>query len=133
MELESEWYQTTSDNLIAEITGSQYPDEILLLGGHFDSWDTGSQTGANDDGGGVMVCLEALHVLAKLGLRPKRTIRFIAWSGEEMGLPGRGAEAYALRHKDELAKHILAFESDEGTTKPYGFGFNGGSKATKII
>ena len=90
--MENEWYTSTSHNIIAEITGSEYPEEILLLGGHFDSWDTGSQTGANDDGGGVMVCLEALHVLNNLGIRPKRTIRFIAWSGEEMGLPGNGAE-----------------------------------------
>ena len=90
--MQSEWYNSTSHNIIAEITGSEYPEEILLLGGHFDSWDTGSQTGANDDGGGVMVCLEALHVLNNLGIRPKRTIRFIAWSGEEMGLPGNGAD-----------------------------------------
>ena len=60
---ESEWYESTSDNIIAEITGSELPNEIIVLGGHYDSWDTGSQTGANDDGGGVMSCLEALHVL----------------------------------------------------------------------
>lgn len=90
--MENELYTSTSHNLQAEILGSQYPEEILLMGGHIDSWDTGSQTGSNDDGGGVMVCLEALHVLNVLGLRPKRTIRFIAWSGEEMGLPGKGAD-----------------------------------------
>jgi carboxypeptidase Q len=100
------------------------------LGGHFDSWDTGSQTGANDDGGGVMVCLEALHALSKLGTRPKRTIRFIAWSGEEMSLPGNGASNYAKTHQAELSKHVIAFESDKGTTKPFGFGFSGGPKAT---
>lgn len=71
------------------------------MGGHWDSWDTGSQTGANDDGGGVMVCLEALKVLKKIGVKPKRTIRFIAWSGEEMGLPERGAEHYAKTHGHE--------------------------------
>jgi carboxypeptidase Q len=73
-----------------------------------------------------MVCLEALHVLASLGLRPKRTIRFIAWSGEEMGLPGNGADQYMVKHASEIEHHVLAFESDEGTTKPYGFGFSGG-------
>jgi carboxypeptidase Q len=63
-----------------------------------------------------------------LGIKTKRTIRFIAWSGEEMGLPNNGAEVYANNHKD--VNHILAFESDAGTTKPYGFGFTGGKKAT---
>lgn len=77
-----------------------------------------------------MVCLEALHVLQTLGIRPKRTIRFIAWSGEEMGQPGKGADQYMVQHADEIPMHVLAFESDEGTTKPYGFGFNGGPIAT---
>jgi len=76
-----------------------------------------------------MVCLEALHVLKNLGIRPKRTIRFIAWSGEEMGLPGNGADSYMKQHANEIPKHILAFESDEGTTKPFGFGFHGGPNA----
>jgi len=100
------------------------------MGGHWDSWDTGSQTGANDDGGGVMVCLEALKVLKKIGVKPKRTIRFIAWSGEEMGLPERGAEHYAKTHGQE--KHIIAFESDLGTTKPYGFGISASVRATYL-
>jgi len=65
-------------------------------------------------------------VLIQLGLRPKRTIRFIAWSGEEFGSPLNGAHAYVNQHKDELKNHIIAFESDLGSTTPYGFGFNGG-------
>ena len=68
------------------------------MGGHWDSWDVGSQTGANDDGAGVLVCLEALKVLKHLGIRPKRTIRFIAWSGEEMGMANNGAQYYAKTH-----------------------------------
>jgi carboxypeptidase Q len=128
LHIESEWYKSRSDNVIAEIRGTEKPEEVLVLGGHFDSWDVGSQTGANDDGGGVMVCLEVLRVLKDLGLRAKRTIRFIAWSGEEMSLPDSGAHQYATRHKDE--NHVLAFESDLGTTKPYGFGFTGGDRAT---
>jgi len=75
-----------------------------------------------------MVCLEALHVLAKLGIKPKRTIRFIAWSGEEMGRPDNGANQYFEKHKNE--KHVVAFESDLGTTSPYGFGINASPLAT---
>jgi carboxypeptidase Q len=70
-----------SNNLVFEIKGSEKPDEIILAGGHIDSWDTGSQTGANDDGGGFITVFEALRLLLKNGLRPKRTLRFIAWSG----------------------------------------------------
>jgi len=84
--------ETNSNNFIAEIKGSVYPDHIFLIGGHFDSWDTGSQTGANDDGGGFTTCFEAIRTLIKLGLRPKRTIRMIAWSGEEFGGPNNGAQ-----------------------------------------
>jgi carboxypeptidase Q len=75
-----------------------------------------------------MVCLEALRVLKVLGIRPRRTIRLVAWSGEEMGLANNGAEVYANKHQYE--KTIIAFESDEGTTKPYGFGFTGNVEAT---
>lgn len=70
-----------SNNLIFEIIGSTYPDQILLMGGHIDSWDTGSQTGANDDGGGFITVFDAMRLLIKGGFRPKRTLRFIAWSG----------------------------------------------------
>lgn len=85
---------TYSNNLVFEIQGSEKPDEILLMGGHIDSWDTGSQTGANDDGGGFITCFEAMRLLLRNGLRPKRTIRFIAWSGEEWGDPKNGNKAY---------------------------------------
>jgi len=68
------------------------------MGGHIDSWDTGSQTGANDDGGGFITCFEAMRLLLKNGFRPKRTIRFIAWSGEEWGDPKNGNKAYLEAH-----------------------------------
>lgn len=123
----------SSFNVIGEIKGYKYPEEVLILGGHIDTWDVGPQTGANDDTAGFMVCFEAVRTLIKLGLRPKRTIRFIAWSGEEMGQPESGANQYARDHKDELEKHILAFESDEGTTNLYGFGFSGGVKGLSVI
>ncbi len=70
-----------SNNVIFEIKGSEKSDEIVLAGGHIDSWDTGSQTGANDDGGGFITVFEAFRMLKKLGFRPRRTLRFIAWSG----------------------------------------------------
>ena len=83
-----------SSNLIVEIKGKTFPDQIVLAGGHIDSWDTGSQTGANDDGGGFMTVFSALRLLKGLDLRPQRTIRFIAWSGEESGSPIDGAAQY---------------------------------------
>ena len=95
----------------------------MLIGGHIDSWDTGSQTGANDDGGGFITCFEAMRLLLKNGLRPRRTIRFIAWSGEEWGGPNNGNKAYLKAHLKELGKHIVAFEDDEGSTRLYGFGY----------
>ncbi len=70
-----------SSNLVFEIKGSEKPSEVILMGGHIDSWDTGSQTGANDDGGGFMSVYEALRLIKNNGFRPKRTLRFIAWSG----------------------------------------------------
>lgn len=98
-----------SNNLVFEIQGSTKPDEILLMGGHIDSWDTGSQTGTNDDGGGFMTIFEAMRLIRKNNFRPKRTLRFIAWSGEEWGDPNNGAQQYARNHKDEAPKHIVAF------------------------
>ena len=92
-----------------EIVGSTKPEEILLMGGHIDSWDTGSQTGANYDAGGFLSCFEAMRLIMKNNLRPKRTIRFIAWSGEEWGGLLNGAHAYLLAHRDELKNHIVAF------------------------
>ena len=89
---------TVSSNLVFEIKGSQKPDEILLAGGHIDSWDTGSQTGALDDGGGFVTVYEAFKMLNKLGFRPKRTLRYIAWTGEESGSPRDGAQQYLERH-----------------------------------
>ena len=124
---------THSYNLVGEIVGSTYPEQIILIGGHIDSWDTGPQTGSNDDGGGFMVCLEAVRVLLKLGFRPKRTIRFIAWSGEEMGGPYTGNQAYIRTHQSEMSNHILAFESDEGTKDIIGFGYTGGAKGYEIV
>jgi carboxypeptidase Q len=98
-------------NTVAEIRGSEKPDEIVVIGGHLDSWDLG--TGTTDNGTGSMVTLEAARALQKLGLKPKRTIRFVLFSGEEQGL--NGSRAYVTAHKDELAKISGALIHDTGT------------------
>jgi carboxypeptidase Q len=107
-----------SANVVAEIKGSEKPDEIVLIGGHFDSWDVGQ--GAHDDGGGCIIAWEAVRLLKELGLRPRRTIRVVLYTNEENGL--RGGNAYRDAHRAELAKHILAIESDSGVYRPEGFG-----------
>lgn len=107
-----------SANVIAEVKGSEKPDEIVLISGHYDSWDVGQ--GAHDDGGGCIIAWEAARLIKELGLRPRRTIRVVLYTNEENGL--RGGNAYRDAHREELAKHILAVESDSGTFKPEGFG-----------
>lgn len=107
-----------SANVIAEVKGSERPDEVVLVGGHFDSWDVGQ--GAHDDGGGCIIAWEAVRLLKELGLRPRRTIRVVLYTNEENGL--RGGNAYRDAHRAELSKHILAIESDSGVYRPRGFG-----------
>jgi carboxypeptidase Q len=114
-----------SNNLIFEIKGATYPEQIVLAGGHIDTWDTGSQTGTNDDGGGFITVFEALRLLKENGFRPKRTLRFIAWSGEESGSDNDGAAQYVKNHDKEIDKHVAAFESDLGSTQLLGFGHSG--------
>ena len=98
-------------NTVAEIRGSEKPDEIVILGAHLDSWDLGE--GTTDNGTGSMIVLEAARALQKLGLQPKRTIRFVLFSGEEQGLVG--SRAYVAAHKDELPKISGALIHDTGT------------------
>ena len=107
-----------SANVIAELKGSEKPDEIVLISGHYDSWDVGQ--GAHDDGGGCIIAWEAVRLLKELGLRPRRTIRVVLYTNEENGL--RGGNAYRDAHRAELPKHVLAIESDSGTYRPEGFG-----------
>lgn len=108
-----------------EIVGKTLPDQIILAGGHIDTWDTGSQTGANDDGGGFITVFEAFRMLKDAGYQPKRTLRFIAWSGEESGSDRDGAAQYMETHKNEIKNHVAAFESDLGSTQLLGFGYQG--------
>ena len=118
-----------SQNVMGEIIGSEYPDEVIVLGGHIDSWDVGQ--GAHDDGGGCVASWQAVKLIKDLGLKPKRTIRAVMWTNEENGL--RGGEAYRDEHLNELDNHILAMESDAGVFKPSGFGFSGTDELLKIL
>jgi Peptidase family M28 len=108
-----------SANVIGEIPGSGKPEEVVVLGGHLDSWDVGQ--GAQDDGSGVMATLQAVALIKKLGLKPRRTIRVVFWVNEENG--GRGGEAYRAWVGDQIKNHVAAIEMDSGAEKPVGFGF----------
>ena len=118
-----------SQNVMGEIVGSEYPDEVIVLGGHIDSWDAGQ--GAHDDGGGCVAAWQAIKLIKDLGIKPKRTIRAVMWTNEENGL--RGGEAYRDAHFNELDNHILAMESDAGVFKPSGFGFSGSDEAFNML
>ncbi len=107
-----------SFNVIADWKGTEHPEQVVLVSGHLDSWDLG--TGAIDDGAGIVVSMQAIHLLAKLGIHPKRTVRFVAWMSEEEG--SEGAATYMKEHEDaaSIANHIAAIESDLGAGHPDG-------------
>ncbi len=117
-----------SRNVVAELRGSERPDEIVVMGGHIDSWDVGQ--GAMDDAGGSVAAWEAVRLIQKLGLRPRRTIRVVLWTNEENGL--RGATAYRDAHLSEIDKHVLAIESDNGVFKPLGYYIAGSDAALAV-
>jgi len=114
-----------SRNAVAEVLGRERPDEVVVLGGHIDSWDVGQ--GAMDDGGGAVAAWEAVRLMKQLGLRPRRTVRVVLWTNEENG--GKGSLAYRDAHADQLSKHVLAMESDNGVFAPAGFRFIGSDAA----
>ncbi len=116
-----------SHNVMGELRGGEKASEIVVMGGHIDSWDVGQ--GAMDDAGGVVVAWEAIKLLKRLGLTPRRTIRVVGWTNEENG--GRGGAAYRDAHKGET--HQLAIESDGGVFSPLGFGFTGSPAARAIV
>ena len=118
-----------SRNVVAEIRGRELPDEIVVMGGHIDSWDVGQ--GAMDDAGGVVAAWEAVRLMKALGLRPRRTIRVVAWTNEENG--GRGAAAYLAAHTAEVAKHQFALESDDGVFHPWGIAMVGTDSALAML
>ena len=107
----------TSHNVIGEITGRSLPKEVVVIGGHLDSWDLG--TGAIDDGAGIGITMAAGHLIGKLRQAPKRTIRVIAFANEEQGL--HGGKAYAEKHLADIARHQIAAESDFGAGRIYAF------------
>jgi hypothetical protein len=109
---------TIGNNVIGEIKGTQFPDEIITIGGHLDSWDQGE--GASDDGTGVVQSIEILRAFKAIGYKPKRTIRIVLFANEENGL--RGGIKYAEDAKQKNEKHIMAMESDGGAEYPRGFG-----------
>ena len=109
--------EIVSHNVVADLKGSEHPEQVVVVSGHLDSWDLG--TGAIDDGAGVAVAMEAAHLIEELHLHPKRTIRVIAWMDEENG--GRGHDAYAKQHAAEMPNHAAAIESDLGAGHPMGF------------
>ncbi|HXD22728.1 MAG TPA: M20/M25/M40 family metallo-hydrolase, partial [Gemmatimonadaceae bacterium] len=113
-----------SRNVVAELVGSEHPDEVVVISGHIDSWDVGQ--GAMDDGGGAFAAWEAVRLMKELGIRPKRTIRVVMWTNEENGT--RGGRGYLDAHRAELGKHVAAIESDNGVFSPNGFRYQGSDK-----
>jgi carboxypeptidase Q len=118
-----------SRNVVGEVVGRELPDQVVVLGGHIDSWDVGQ--GAMDDGGGSVAAWEAVRLIHRLGLRPRRSIRVVLWTNEENGV--RGALAYRDRHAGQLDSHVLAMESDNGTFSPLGFRFTGPEAALELV
>lgn len=118
-----------SANVIGEIRGSELPNEVVLVGGHFDSWDVG--TGASDDGVGCVVTWEAARLMKKLGIRPRRTVRVVLFTNEENGL--RGGNAYRDAYLSQAQQHVLAIESDSGVFAPARLGFTGSIEAQHMM
>ncbi|MFL5496634.1 MAG: M28 family metallopeptidase [Gemmatimonadales bacterium] len=118
-----------SRNAVAEVVGREKPDEVVVLGGHIDSWDVGQ--GAMDDGGGAVSAWEAVRLIQRLGLRPRRTVRVVLWTNEENG--GRGGQGYHDAHAAEVGRHVLAMESDNGVFNPTGYVFAGSDSAAAVV
>ena len=118
-----------SHNVIAEIKGSVYPDEIILVGGHLDSWDIGD--GSHDDGAGIVQSMDVVNILKNIGYKPKRTIRVVLFMNEENGL--RGAKKYFEVSKRNNLNHIFALESDAGGFTPRGFSFTSNTENFSVI
>src|SRR5256884_2629710 len=118
-----------SANVIADIEGSEHPEQVVLVSGHLDSWDLG--TGAIDDGAGVAVSMETANLIQKLRLKPKRTIRVIAWMNEENG--EAGSKQYAKDHEKQISNHFAAMETDSGAGHPVGVNIKANPEVKKMF
>jgi len=118
-----------SANVIGDIKGSEHPEQVVIISGHLDSWDLG--TGAIDDGAGVAVSMEAANLIQKLHLKPKRTIRVIAWMNEENGLGG--SKKYAKDHEKDWANHFAVMETDGGAGHPIGLNIKGKAEVKAML
>jgi carboxypeptidase Q len=121
--------EVESYNVIGDIKGSEHPEQVIIVSGHLDSWDLG--TGAIDDGAGVAVSMEVANVIQKLKLKPKRTIRVIAWMNEENGT--MGSKAYAKDHAKDFANHFAVMETDGGAGHPLGLNIHGQPEIKKML
>jgi Zn-dependent M28 family amino/carboxypeptidase len=121
--------EVTSYNVIGDLKGSEHPEQVVIVSGHLDSWDLG--TGAIDDGAGVAVSMEAANLMQKLHLKPKRTLRVIAWMNEENGLAG--GKTYAVDHASEAANHFAVMETDGGAGHPLGINYGPKSEAKGLL
>lgn len=119
----------SSRNTVAEITGSTYPEQVVVVSGHLDSWDVGQ--GAMDDGGGAFISWQALSIIKGMGLTPKRTLRLVMWTDEESG--GVGSQQYYQLHRNKSENYSILFESDEGVFLPYGIQFSGSPEAKAVM
>ncbi|XP_077524739.1 carboxypeptidase Q-like [Amblyomma americanum] len=129
LEMNNNHTDGVSRNIVADITGSEFPDQYVIVGAHTDSWDVGQ--GVVDDAGGVFIGLAAMAQLRRMHLRPRRTLRLVLWTAEENGLWG-GAE-FVRQHRREMDAVSLAIESDQGTFAPVGLTTGGGSNTTVCI
>ncbi|MGB9476472.1 MAG: M20/M25/M40 family metallo-hydrolase [Candidatus Udaeobacter sp.] len=118
-----------SANVIGDLKGSEHPEEMIVVSGHLDSWDLG--TGAIDDGAGVSVSMEVANLIQKLHLKPKRTIRIIAWMNEENG--SAGSKQYAKDHQNEMLNHFAAMETDGGADHPLGINIKAKPEVKKML
>jgi hypothetical protein len=121
--------EVESANVLADVKGSEYPEQVIIVSGHLDSWDLG--TGAIDDGAGVAVSMEAANLIQKLHLKPKRTIRVIAWMNEENG--EAGSKQYAKDHEKEFSNHFAALETDGGAGHPIGVNIKARPEVKKMF
>jgi Peptidase family M28/PA domain len=118
-----------SGDVIGEIPGKEHPEEVVVIGGHIDSWDVGQ--GAQDDGASIIACLQALSLIKKLGLEPRRTLRVAFWVNEENG--GHGGEAYRAFVGDDIRNQVVALEMDGGAETPRGFGASVDAASMEVL